>query len=213
MRKYYLLLTFIAINISAQSYQEGFNTGYSSGYCYQKNGCLSPLPPMAPIQQIVVGQSDYQTGYNAGFAEGLKKNLEPIPINGGAYGQLKPVQNNVGNIIQSSINNIAENYNWDNYYQKRNSKKIYKEGKQAELKELYNQEYLSVSKMIDDLYWDLMSKYGNTEDVKNRINDFRNENNIIFDKYFKKKRLQEFYKESNILKEKILRFELDQSPK
>lgn len=110
MKTFYLLIAFITINITAQSYQEGFNAGYSSGYCYQKYGCLSPLPPLAPLQQIVVGQSDYQTGYNTGFAEGQRSQSNPQVQNyGGAYGQLKRVEpDRTQEYIQNAVDRLMQ---------------------------------------------------------------------------------------------------------
>lgn len=110
---YILLIAIIPISLYAQnSYQDGFNAGYSSGYCYGEAACLSPLPPLAGLAPInPVGQSDYQTGYNYGFSEGQrnKSNTTVSTTNGGAYGKLKRTEpDRTQEYISAGVNRLMQ---------------------------------------------------------------------------------------------------------
>ena len=49
----------------------GYQGGFSAGACYQKFGCIQPIPPICPIPGI--GEDSYQDGYNRGFLAGLAR--------------------------------------------------------------------------------------------------------------------------------------------
>jgi hypothetical protein len=50
---------------------EGWKDGYKSGWCFERAyGCLSPLVPLCPLQNI--GEKTYKDGYNRGFVQALK---------------------------------------------------------------------------------------------------------------------------------------------
>jgi hypothetical protein len=50
----------------------GFNDGYKEGYCYDRYGCISPIPPICPMLEIGERQDSYKDGYNRGFKTALK---------------------------------------------------------------------------------------------------------------------------------------------
>jgi tetratricopeptide (TPR) repeat protein len=73
-RSIFILIFFSITNfIFGQSnYDRGFQVGYSKGYCQDQGvGCLSPIPPIAPIPTIGENLDSYQDGYNRGFQMGL----------------------------------------------------------------------------------------------------------------------------------------------
>lgn len=67
------ILTIILIYLSlsfTSAFSEGWKEGYKSGYCYQVEGCLEPLVPLAPLPEA--GFNTYKDGYNSGFIAGKK---------------------------------------------------------------------------------------------------------------------------------------------
>lgn len=54
----------------ASAFCDGYQAGYKAGACYQKYGCIPPIPPICPIARV--GESSFQDGYNRGFADGLR---------------------------------------------------------------------------------------------------------------------------------------------
>ncbi len=66
-----LLLTIVAFGQS-NNYDRGFENGYKEGYCYNKPGCISPVPPLSPIPLIGESYDSYKDGYNRGFKRGLE---------------------------------------------------------------------------------------------------------------------------------------------
>ena len=75
MKQSLLFLVFLSITslvIGQSNYDRGFQAGYSKGYCQDQGvGCLSPLPPIAPIPKIGESLESYSDGYNRGFQMGL----------------------------------------------------------------------------------------------------------------------------------------------
>lgn len=74
MRKSFIILSlFLSFFSFAQSnFSNGFSDGYKKGYCQNQGiGCMSPLPPIAPIPKIGENMNSYQDGYNRGFEAGL----------------------------------------------------------------------------------------------------------------------------------------------
>lgn len=68
-----LLLIILSTSIFGQSkFSNGFCDGYKKGFCQnQGSGCISPLPPIAPIPNLNEKENNYQDGYNRGFETGL----------------------------------------------------------------------------------------------------------------------------------------------
>lgn len=50
----------------------GFESGYKEGYCYDRFGCIAPIPPVCPVLEIGESQDSYKDGYNRGFKTGLQ---------------------------------------------------------------------------------------------------------------------------------------------
>lgn len=74
MRKSLIILSlFLSLFSFAQSdFSNGFSDGYKKGYCQNQGiGCMSPLPPIAPIPNVNENMNSYQDGYNRGFEAGL----------------------------------------------------------------------------------------------------------------------------------------------
>lgn len=67
------LLLILSTSIFGQSnFSNGYSDGYKNGYCQNQGiGCMSPLPPIAPIPNIGENLNSYQDGYNRGFTTGL----------------------------------------------------------------------------------------------------------------------------------------------
>jgi hypothetical protein len=96
-----LFLLFSIVSISQSSFCDGWREGYKEGSCYGKVGCVPPVPPVCPVPQV--GQDTYRGGYNAGFIEGRKNNTENSNA-GGAYGQLRPLENtNIGSVVEENL--------------------------------------------------------------------------------------------------------------
>ena len=72
-RNLLFLLLILSTSIFGQSnFSNGYSDGYKNGYCQnQGSGCISPLPPIAPIPNIGENLNSYQDGYNRGFTNGL----------------------------------------------------------------------------------------------------------------------------------------------
>lgn len=114
------------------------------------------------------------------------------------------MQNDINDIVVSSM----ANNNWDLYYEKRNERKSEKRNaKSSEINAFYDENSL-VNQWIIALREKLVAQNGESEKINSAVQVLRDENNLIFDKYFKKKNLPEFYRESNLLKNKILDFKL-----
>lgn len=98
-----LLVLFAFQHINAQSdFSKGWDEGYREGYCYNKYGCVSPVPPVSPVP--APGQDNYKGGYNAGFIKGQndKKNNESNSSNiqTSPYSKLTPLDNGTSQAIQ-----------------------------------------------------------------------------------------------------------------
>jgi len=99
-----VLAFFMSFVVYSQTdYSNGWKKGYKAGYCYQDYGCTSPIPPVSPVP--MAGKNTYQDGYNRGFTIGKSDKTKQSSTNsGGAYGQLKPLENtNTGLIVQEHI--------------------------------------------------------------------------------------------------------------
>ncbi|ELY2018515.1 hypothetical protein SL053_002444 [Flavobacterium psychrophilum] len=55
---------------SQTQWQQGFEKGFSTGFCYNKIGCTSPTPPVGYLN-VGESTSSYNDGYNNGFSVGL----------------------------------------------------------------------------------------------------------------------------------------------
>jgi len=67
----FLLVIFYSNSYCQSIWQQGFNSGYKEGYCYNKFGCVSPVPPVVTMN---IGDSfdTFKDGYNSGFKRGLE---------------------------------------------------------------------------------------------------------------------------------------------
>lgn len=66
------LLTLISSYLGAQTnFSKGFETGFKSGYCYNKSNCIPPISPICPLPTINESYDNYNDGYNRGFQVGL----------------------------------------------------------------------------------------------------------------------------------------------
>ena len=69
MKKLLFVPLFLIFNYSfAQGYSQGYETGFKEGFCFEDVGCVSPVPPVAPVP--TAGYDSYQDGYNKGFGDG-----------------------------------------------------------------------------------------------------------------------------------------------
>jgi hypothetical protein len=84
--------------ISQTKFAIGFSDGYKIGYCYdQKVGCISPVPPVAPIPKIGESFDSYFDGYNRGLLDGTSeksriKNSQSYSNSTSVYGQPRVVK-------------------------------------------------------------------------------------------------------------------------
>ena len=68
----FLLLILTSTIFGQSKFSNGYSDGYKNGYCQNRGiGCMSPLPPIAPIPNIEENLNSYQDGYNRGFTNGL----------------------------------------------------------------------------------------------------------------------------------------------
>ena len=75
-----LFLLMSSFIFSQSNYQNGFNKGFKEGYCYGEiTGCISPVPPIAPIDI----KNDFTTGYNNGFTLGKNEKNNSYQPTGG----------------------------------------------------------------------------------------------------------------------------------
>ena len=49
MKKLIILLLIPIFSFSQSSFSDGYKSGYKKGYCLEDVGCISPIPPIAPI--------------------------------------------------------------------------------------------------------------------------------------------------------------------
>lgn len=88
----FLIMTILTGLVFGQtSYDNGFQSGYKAGYCYNDFGCIAPTPPITPIPHIGESYDSYQDGYNRGFKKGQenKQNSKSIENQSPYY---QPVQ-------------------------------------------------------------------------------------------------------------------------
>jgi hypothetical protein len=81
-----LLLLLTAMVYGQTNYNRGFKTGYKEGYCYNDIGCISPIPPIAPIPLIGESPDSYKDGYNRGFKRGLEDKQAKKTSSGNSLG-------------------------------------------------------------------------------------------------------------------------------
>jgi hypothetical protein len=98
-----ILVLFVFQHINAQSdFSKGWDEGYREGYCYNKYGCVSPVPPVSSVP--APGQDNYKGGYNAGFIKGQndKKTNESNSSNiqTSPYSKLTPLNNGTTQALQ-----------------------------------------------------------------------------------------------------------------
>jgi len=153
MKKYFLLsfLLFSIVSISQSSFCDGWREGYKEGSCYGKVGCVPPVPPVCPVPQV--GQNTYRGGYNAGFIEGRKNNTESSN-SGGAYGQLRPLENtNYGSVVEESLR----------YHQQ--AKKQRKVTKKQRIPYFIEAKNKAIKAFKDEEYSQCISQYIRTRDM------------------------------------------------
>lgn len=198
------LFLFVPIIIFPQTtYQNGYKAGFEAGYCHGKiSGCVAPIAPIGPVDI----KNDYQTGYNNGFVAG--KQQQTTNNSGGAYGQLKPVENKVGDIYQNMVNDIITNQNntdfnqaWDNYYWRKEQRKQDKENDKNNLLTLYDKEFSITNEMII-----LLEKEDNSTEQKYIIEEFNKKNFDLIYKYRKTKNFKGYFKKLYELRKEIQNF-------
>jgi hypothetical protein len=146
-----LFLLFSIVSISQSSFCDGWREGYKEGSCYGKVGCVPPVPPVCPVPQV--GQDTYRGGYNAGFIEGRKNNTESSNA-GGAYGQLRPLENtNIGSTVEENLR----------YHQQ--VKKQRKESKQRMLPYFNEAKDKAIKAFEDERYGECISQYTRTKNI------------------------------------------------
>lgn len=67
-----VVINIIEENKMLNSYCSGFYDGFDDGYCYERYGCIPPVPPICPIRRINEDDT-YKAGYNREFVIGRKK--------------------------------------------------------------------------------------------------------------------------------------------
>jgi hypothetical protein len=72
---------FTSITAMAGTFCDGWDEGYTAGYCYKRTNCSEPLVPVcsAPSE----GKNTYKDGYDLGFPAGLNawRLLNNMPSN------------------------------------------------------------------------------------------------------------------------------------
>jgi hypothetical protein len=73
MKKKILLIIGVIIffSFSTNKYCEGWNDGYKEGWCYERIGCVTPIPPICPVPTVNCN-TGYKCGYNKGFNTAIK---------------------------------------------------------------------------------------------------------------------------------------------
>lgn len=109
-----LIFLLVTTTYSQTEFCNGWKEGFKEGYCYGTYGCTAPVTPPCPVPNI--GNDNYKGGYNQGFVAGKNKKDggASSTSNGGAYGQLKPIENNnIGQTVQDYIRNNRDNTETD----------------------------------------------------------------------------------------------------
>lgn len=107
MKKIKLFSLVLLISISFNTYSQsdfckGWREGYIEGYCYKKVGCVSPVAPACPVNDI--GESTHKDGYLRGFKLGMSNNEKSNSIG------LQPNRSNgIGKMAQEQIRYEKEN--------------------------------------------------------------------------------------------------------
>jgi hypothetical protein len=115
MKKIILVISILlTIASSAQSrYSVGFSDGFKSGYCQNQGiGCMSPLPPIAPIPAIGENMNNYKDGYNRGFDDGLTSQKSSNNNNNATRERFtaKSIELSTNNIYQPNYS-VKQQYN------------------------------------------------------------------------------------------------------
>ena len=144
-----LLLMLTSFSIHSQTdFCKGWKDGYKEGYCYGKYGCVSPVAPVCPVPNV--GEDNYKGGYNRGFLKG-KSDQNGSNSGGGAYGQLKPIQNsNIGQTIQEHTR----------YWAEQNSLR------RSRTREIFNIALKnSITAFNNEDYWECIKQYNQSKDL------------------------------------------------
>ena len=109
------------------SYCDGWKAGFKDGYCYNSPGCVAAVAPPCPVPNP--GERSYKDGYARGVLKGreVQTSVDKSELSGGgAYGQLRPITTNFGDIVQKTIardrerkayNNTQRNQNLNIFHQ------------------------------------------------------------------------------------------------
>ena len=107
MKKLIILLLIPIFSFSQSSFSDGYKSGYKKGYCLEDVGCISPIPPIAPIP--APGYNTYSDGYARGVQDGQKKrqakNLTNSS-NSGAYQNPKSFTPTSTSSFQNDLNKM-----------------------------------------------------------------------------------------------------------
>jgi hypothetical protein len=70
-KKIVLAVVLAADIVMADAFCDGWEAGYTEGYCYARGtySCMGPIVPICPIPYL--GRDGYNDGYNRGFLAGL----------------------------------------------------------------------------------------------------------------------------------------------
>lgn len=133
MRKAIFIIILSSIFSSSYSQSEfarGYNVGYKQGYCYQKGvGCISAIPPIAPMPNLNESSFSYSDGYNRGFLDGnnnSKQSPASSPYGRKSYTReyvpFKPDFEMLQRVLSEKQRQVNNNYNYSQAYSSTNKK-------------------------------------------------------------------------------------------
>lgn len=206
MKKSLLFLGLLASTIffSQSRYEIGYKEGYYAGckYISSTENCQILASPLPSLSQ---NRNSYQNGYQNGYQDGMKKGNS----NGGSYERKPRVY---GEYQSIDVNAVAKSMylqkqaeaQYDAYYYNKIEElnRARSESASSALKD-----YTDTNSQISDLFVALYKKYGTMTSFEKAIDDFKVENENIYNKY--KKNSKKFTKEISSLRIKIIDYEME----